>query len=164
MFFSTKECDNHQTSEFISHASKVMLEILPARLQPCVNQELPDVKVRFRKGRGTRDHIVNICWIIEKAREFQRKTSISVSLIILKPLTLWIMTNCRRLSERWLYQSILPVSWETCIQVKKQQLEPCLEQLIGSRLRKEYNSCLNSLCWFNLYTEHIMRNAKLDVL
>ena len=73
MFFNTKECDNYQTIEFLSHASKVMLKILHARLQPCVNQELPDVQVRFRKGRGTRDQIANICWIIEKAREFQRK-------------------------------------------------------------------------------------------
>ena len=70
---STKECANHRTIALISHASKVMLKILHARLQHYVNQEFPDVQAGFRKGRGTRDQIANICWIIEKAREFQKK-------------------------------------------------------------------------------------------
>ena len=69
---STKECANCQTLAFISHASKVILKILHARLQHYVNQELPDVQAGFRKGKGTRDQIANICWIIEKAREFQK--------------------------------------------------------------------------------------------
>ena len=68
---SAKECSNYHTITLISHASKVMLEILQARLQQYVNWELPDVQVGFRKGRGTRDQIANICWIVEKAREFQ---------------------------------------------------------------------------------------------
>ena len=76
---STKECANHWTVALISHASKIMLNILHARLQHYVNQELPDVQVGFRKGRGTRDQIANILWIIEKARKFQKKKSISVS-------------------------------------------------------------------------------------
>ena len=63
---------NYCTIALISHASKVMLKILQARLQQCVNRELPDVQAGFRKGRGTRDQIANICWIIEKAREFQK--------------------------------------------------------------------------------------------
>ena len=67
---SSKECSNHWTVTLISHASKVILKISHARLQHYVNQELPDVQAEFRKGRGTRDQIVNICWIIEKAREF----------------------------------------------------------------------------------------------
>ena len=67
-----KECSNYCTIALISHASKVMLKILPARLQQYVNPELPDIQAGFRKGRGTRDQIVNICWIIEKAREFQK--------------------------------------------------------------------------------------------
>ena len=66
-----KECSNYCTNALISHTSKVMLKILQARLQPYVNRELPDVQVDFRKGRGTRDQTANICWIIEKAREFQ---------------------------------------------------------------------------------------------
>ena len=68
---NTKECGNHQTISLISHTSKVMLKNLHARLQHYANQELPDVQTGFRKGRGTRDQTDNICWIIEKAREFQ---------------------------------------------------------------------------------------------
>ena len=67
---SAKECSNYRTIALISHASKVMLNILQARLQQYVNYELADVQAGFRKGRGTRDQIANICWIMEKAREF----------------------------------------------------------------------------------------------
>ena len=77
----------------ISHASIVMLKILQARLQQYVNRELPDVQAGFRKGRGTRDQVANICWIMEKAREFQ-KASISALLTMPKPLTVWITINC----------------------------------------------------------------------
>ena len=77
----------------ISHISKAMLKILQARLQQYVNRELSDFQAGFRKGRGTRDHIANIRWIIEKAREFQ-KTSISALLTMPKPLTVWITINC----------------------------------------------------------------------
>ena len=67
-----KESSNYRTIALISHASKVMLKILQARFQQYVNRELPDVQAGFRKGRGTRDQIANICWIVEKAREFQK--------------------------------------------------------------------------------------------
>ena len=90
---NAKECSNYHTIACISHASKVMLKILQAKLQQYVNQELPDVQAGFRKGRGTRDQIANICWIIEKAREFQ-KTTISPLLTVPKPLTVWITINC----------------------------------------------------------------------
>ena len=70
-----------------------MLKILQARLQQYMNQELPDVQAGFRKGRGTRDQIANICWIMEKARNFQ-KTSTSALLTMPKPLTVWITVNC----------------------------------------------------------------------
>ena len=69
---NAKECSDYRTITLISNASKVMLKILQARLQQYVNKELPDVQAGFRKGRGTRDQIANICWIIEKAREFQK--------------------------------------------------------------------------------------------
>ena len=69
---NAKECSNYHTIALISYASKVMLKILQARLQQYVNRELPDVQAGFRKGRGTRDQIANICWIMEKAREFQK--------------------------------------------------------------------------------------------
>ena len=68
----SKECSNYRTIALISHASKVILKILPARLQQYVNLKLPDVQAGFRNGRETRDQIANICWIIEKAREFQK--------------------------------------------------------------------------------------------
>ena len=70
---NAKECSNYRTITLISHTSKVMLKILQARLQQYMNHELPDVQAGFRKGRGTRDQIANIRWIIEKAREFQKK-------------------------------------------------------------------------------------------
>ena len=70
---NAKECSNYRTTALISHASKVMLKILQARLQQYVNRELPDVQAGFRKGRGARDQIAIICWIMEKAREFQKK-------------------------------------------------------------------------------------------
>ena len=69
---NAKECSNYRIIALISHASKVMLKILQARLQQYMNPELPDVQAGFRKGRGTRDQIANICWIVEKAREFQK--------------------------------------------------------------------------------------------
>ena len=81
-----------------------MLKILQARLQQYVNRELRDVQAGFRKGRGTRDQILNIRWIIEKAREFQ-KASISALLTMPKPLTLWITTNCGKFLKRWKYQT-----------------------------------------------------------
>ena len=82
---NAKECSNYCTIALISQASKVMLKILQARLQQYVNRELPDVQAGFRKGRGTRDQIANIHWIMEKAREFQ-KTSIFALLTMPKPL------------------------------------------------------------------------------
>ena len=87
---NTKECSNYHTIAFISHASKAMLKILQARLQQYVNHELPYVQDGFRKGKGTKDQIANIFWIIDKAREFQKKTSISALLTMPKPLTVWI--------------------------------------------------------------------------
>ena len=88
-----KECSNYCTIALISHASKVMLKILQARLQQYVNHELPDVPAGFRKGRGTRDQIANICWIIKKVREFQ-KNIYFFFIDNAKPLTVWITINC----------------------------------------------------------------------
>ena len=82
------------TIALISHTRKVMLKILQSRLQQYVNCELPDVQAGFRKGRGTRDQIANICWIMEKAREFQKNISGSALLTVPKPLTVWITINC----------------------------------------------------------------------
>ena len=89
---NVKECSNYRTIVLISHASKVMLKILQARLQQYMNYELPDFQADFRKGRRTRDQIANIRWIIEK--ESSRKTSTSALLTMPKPLTVWITINC----------------------------------------------------------------------
>ena len=101
---NAKECSNYRTITVISHASKVMLKILQARLQQYMHHEIPDVQAGVRKGRGTRDQIANICWIIKKTREFQ-KTSISALLTMPKPLTVWITINCGKFLKRWEYQT-----------------------------------------------------------
>ena len=95
------------TITLISHASRVMLKILQARLQQYVNQELPDVQAGFRKGRGARE-IANICWIIEKAREFQ-KSFYFCSIDHVKAFV-WITADCGKFLKRWEYQTTLPAS------------------------------------------------------
>ena len=119
------------TTALISQASKAMLKILQARLQQYMNRESPNVQAGFRKGGGTKEQIANIRWIIEKAREFHFMS-------VLKLLTMWLTTNCGKFLKRWEYQTTLPVSDKTCMQVKKQQLEPGMEQWTGSKLGKEY--------------------------
>ena len=114
-----------------------MLKILQTRLQQYVNHELPDVQAGFRKGRGSRDQIPNICWIIKKAREFQKNIYFCF-IDYAKALTVWITTNCEKFLKRREYQITWPTSWETCMQVKKQQLELDMEQQTGSKLGKEY--------------------------
>ena len=99
---NAKSCSNYHTTSLISHSSKVMLKILQARLQQYVNHELPDVQAGFRKGRGTRDQIVKIHWLIKKAREFQKNTAL---LTMPKPLTVCITTNCGKFFKRWEYQT-----------------------------------------------------------
>ena len=109
-----------------------MLKILQARLQQYVNRELPDVQAGFRKGRETRDQIANIHWIMKK-QESSRKTSISALLTIAKPLTVWITINYGKFWKRWEYQTTWPASWETYMQIRKQQLELDMEQQTGSK-------------------------------
>ena len=126
------------TAQLHSPHTLVMFKILQARLQQYVNCELPDVQARFRKARGTRDQIANICWITKKAREFQKNTYFFALLTVPKPLTVWITTNCGKILERWEYQTTWPVSWEICMQVMKQQLELDMEQQTVSIMGKEY--------------------------
>ena len=128
---NAKECSNYHTIVLISHASKVMLKILQARHQQYVNCELPYVQAEFRKGRGTRDQIANICWIMKKAREFQK--NIYFCFIDYAKAFVWITINCRKFLKRWKYQTIWPTFWEICMQVRKQQLELDMEQQTGSK-------------------------------
>ena len=108
---NAKECSNLCTIGLISHVSKVMLKILPARLQQYVNHELPDVQAGFLKSSGIRNQLANILWIIKKAKEFQEKKYIYFYLLITpKPLTVWTTTNCGKFLKRMEYQTILPAS------------------------------------------------------
>ena len=109
-----------------------MLKILQARLQQYVNRKLADVQVGFRKGRGTRDQIANIWWIIEKAREFQKNIYFWF-IDYAKALNVWITINCGKFWKRWEYQTTWPASWETYMQVRKQQFELDMEQQTGSK-------------------------------
>ena len=104
-----KECSNYHTIAHISHACKIMFKILQARFQQYMNQELPGVQAGFRKDRGTRDQIANIHCIIEKAREFQKNIYFCF-MTLLKPLTVWITTNCGKFLKRWEHQTTLHVS------------------------------------------------------
>ena len=119
---NARECSNYHTKALISHASKVMLKTLKVRLQQYVNWERSGIQTGFRKGRGTRDQIANIYWIIEKAREY-RKTSISAFLTTPKNLTVWITAHCGKffkgIFKVWEYQTTRHASWEICMHVKK---------------------------------------------
>ena len=124
---NAKECSNYCIIALISHASKVMLKILQVRLQQYVNCELPDVQAGFRKSR------LPTSLGSSKKQESSRKTSISALLTMPKPLTAWITMNCGKFWKRWDYQTTWLTSWETCMQVRKQQLELDMEQQTGSK-------------------------------
>ena len=103
-------------------------------------------KLGLEKAEEPEIKIANICWIIKKAREFQK--NIYLFFIDYTKAFVWIITNCGKLLARWEYQTIIPVSWETCMWVKKQQLESHLEQLTGLGSRKEYDRavCCHPVC------------------
>ena len=122
-----RECSNYCTIVLISHASRVMLKILQARLQQYLNHELPWVQAGFRKGRRTRDQIAKIHWITKIARVFQKNIYFCF-IDMPKPLTVWITTNCGKFFKRWEYQTTWLASREICMQVKKKQLELDMEQ------------------------------------
>ena len=127
-----KECSNYRTVALISHASKVMLKILQARLQQYVNRELPDVQAGFRKGRGIRDQIANICWIIEKAREFQKNiyfcfVDYTKAFDCVDHNKLWKILKEMGIPDH------LTCLLRNCMQVRKQQLELDMEQQTGSK-------------------------------
>ena len=118
-----------------------MLKILQARLQQYMNRELPDVQAGFRKGRGTRDQIANMRWIIKKARKFQK--TIYFCFIYYAKAFVWITTNCGKFLKRWEYWATFPASWEVSMQVKKQQLELDMEQQTSFKLEKVYVKVVN---------------------
>ena len=120
------------TITLTSHTSKVMLKILQDKLQQYMNGEIPDVQAGFRKGRGTRDQIANIHWIIKKPKEFQKNTyfffiDYAKAFDCVDHNKLW------KILKETEYQTTWPAYWETCMQVKKQQLELDLKQQTGSK-------------------------------
>ena len=129
-----------------------------------MNQELPDVQAGFRKGRGTRNQISNIFWIIEKAREFQKTIYLWFSLTMLKPLTVWIITNWKVFKEMGILDHL------TCfLRNLYVGQEAMVRTLYGTtnwfKIEKGVQQgCLLSPCLFNLYAEHRVRNARLDEL
>ena len=114
-----------------------MLKILQARLQQYGKHELPDVQAGFRKGRGTRDQITNIDWIIEKATEFQKNTYICF-IDDTKAFDCVDHHKPLKIFKRWEYQTTWPASWEIYMQIKKKQLELDMEQQTGSKSGKDY--------------------------
>ena len=159
---NAKECSNYQTIVFISHARKVLLKILQARLQQNVNHELPDVQAGFRKGRGTRDQIANIPWIIEKAREFQKN-------IYFCFLDYAKAFDCVDHNKLWkILKEMETPDHLTCL---LRNLYPGQEATVRNghrttdwfQIRKGVSQgCILSPCLLNYYAEYIMRNAGLD--
>ena len=132
---NAKECSNYWTIALISLASKEMLKIFQARHQKPMNLELLDVQAGFRKGRGSKDPIASIRWIIEKVRDIHKNIYFCF-IDYAKPLTVWITMNSGKFLKSWEYQSTIPASWETCVQVNMQLLEPDMKQQTGSKLGK----------------------------
>ena len=134
---NAKRCSNYCTIALISYASKVMLQICQARLQQYLNRELPDVQAGFRKGRGIRNQIANICWIIEKARKFQKNIyfcfiDYAKAFDCVDHNKLWNILKEMKIPDH------LTCLLRNLYAVKKQQLEQDMEQWTGSKLRKEY--------------------------
>ena len=130
-----------------------------------MNRELPDVQAGFRKGRGTRDQIASICWIMEKAKEFQKNIyfcfiDYAKAFDCVDHNKLWTVLQERNTRDRNTRPPYLPP--EKSVQVRKQQLELEMEQQTGSKSGKEYIKAVLSPCLFNLYAEYTMRNAGLE--
>ena len=134
---NAKECSNYSTIALISHPSKVMLKILQARLQQYMNHELPGVQAGFWKGRATRDQIANICWIIKKSKRVPENFYFCF-IDFSKVFNCVAHNKLWKIWKRWEYQTTWSPSWETCMQVRKQQLELDMEQQTGTKSGKEY--------------------------
>ena len=131
---NAQNCSNNHTSELISHARKIILKILHVRLQQYVNQELPNVQARLEKVEEPEIKLPTSTGSPIK-QENSRKTFTPLTTV--KPLTVWITTNCEKFLKRWDYQITLPACWEICMQVKKQHLDLDIEQWTGSKSGKE---------------------------
>ena len=158
---NAKECSNYRTIALISHASKVMLKILQARLQQYMNHELPDVQAGFGKSRGTRDQIAKICWIIEKAREFQK--NICFCFIDYAKTFDYVDHNKLENSERDGNTRPPDVPLEKPICGSGATVRTGHGKTDWFQIGKGvHQGCILSPCLFNLYAEYIMRNAGLE--
>ena len=139
---NAKECSSYCTVAFISHASKIMLKIRQARLQQNVTMNFQMFKLDLEK---TKEPEIKLSTSVgsSKKQGSSRKTSTSASLTMLTPLTVWITTNCGQFWKWWEYQTTLPASWEICMQVKKQQLEPDIEQQMILNLERSTSKLYN---------------------
>ena len=129
---NAKECSNYRTIALISHASKVMLKIPQARFHNTWTVNFQMFKLVLEEAEEPEIKLPSSAGSLKK-QESSRKTSISALLTMPKPLAVWITTNCGKLWKRWEYQTTWPASWETCMQVRKQQLELDMEQQTGSK-------------------------------
>ena len=153
---NAKESSNYRTVALISHASKVMLKILQARLQQYMNRELPDVHARFRKGRKTRDQIANIRRIIEKAREFQKKIYVCF-IDYVDHNKLWKILQEMGIPDHLICILKNPYAGQEA------PVRTGHETTDWFQIRKRvHQGCILSPCLFNLNAEYIMRNAGLD--
>ena len=154
---NAKECFNYCTIALISHASKVMLKILQARLLQYVNHDIPDVQAGLRKGRGTRNQIANICWIMEKAREFQK----NIYFCFIDSAKAF---DCVDHNKLWKILEEMEISDHfTCLLSQEARVRTGHGTTdwfqIGKGVRQ---GCILSPCLFNFYAEYIMRNAGLE--
>ena len=160
---NAKECSNYHTIALTSHTSKVMLKILQDRLQQYMNRELPDVQAGFRKGRRTRNQIANICWIIKKAREFQKNIY-------------FCFTDCTKafdcVDHNKLWKILKEMGIPDYLTCLLRNLYAGQEATVTIKLGKMdwfqigkgvCQGCILSPCLFNLYPEHIMCDARLSI-
>ena len=138
-----------------------MLKILQARLQQSMNQNFQMFMLDLEKAEEPEIKLPTFVGSSKK-QESSRKTSTSALLTMPKPLTGWLTTNCGKFFKRWEYQTTLPASWETCMQIKKQQLEPTWNNNWFQIGKGVHQGCMLSRCLFDLYTEYIIWNARLD--
>ena len=159
---NAKECSNYRTIALISHASKVMLKILQARLQQYVNHELPDVQAGFRKGRGTRDQIANICWIIEKATEFQKNIYFCF-IDYVKAFDCVDHNKLWKILKETYVQDLLTCFLKNLYADQEATVRTGHVRTHSLQIRKGVcQGCVLSPCSFNLYAEYIMRNTGLE--
>ena len=159
---NTKECSNYRTIELISHVSKIMLKSFKLGFNSMWTKNFQMYKLDLEKAEKPEIKLPTSARSVKK-QESSTKTSIFALLNMPNLLTVWITTNCGIFLMRWEYQTTLLAAWETCMQVRKQHLEPDMDPMDWFRIGKVVRQgCILSPCLFNLYADYIMSNAMLD--